>query len=193
MEREMLARTLGSAVLRSAAPITLLLVGSAPGRACSSHRPDRTRSHRDRVTATGWVPPTAGSSTSAPLAGFFGSRLPSLVCRRSTCSVHDSLHTRRTMRFELRTVWPVTHGGALALVDDVDNQFFRDFVREVSEPSSIVTRPADGTYMFGAMRKARPADHSGGLSAAASPWRIVSPPGRSTKTGSLPPIRPHQG
>jgi hypothetical protein len=107
--------------------------------------------------------------------------------------VHDSLHTRRTMRFELRTVWPATRGGDLALVDDVDNQFFRDFVREVSEPPSIVTRPADGTCMFGAMRKARPADHSGELSTAESPSRLVSPPGRSTKTGSLPPIRPDHG
>jgi hypothetical protein len=108
-------------------------------------------------------------------------------------SVHDSLHTRGTMRFELRTVWPATHGGDLALVDDVDNQFFRNSVRKVSEPPSIVTRPADGTDMFGAMRKARPADHSGGLSTAASRSRIVSPPGRSTKTGSLPPIRPDHG
>ena len=54
--------------------------------------------------------------------------------------LHDSLPTRRTMRFELRTVWPATHGGDLALVDDVDDQFFWDFVREVSEPPSIVTR-----------------------------------------------------
>jgi hypothetical protein len=85
MERRMLARTLGPAVVRSAALITLPPVGSAPGRARSSHRPDRTRSHRDGVTATDWMPPTAGSSTSAPGAGFFGSRLSSVVCRRSTC------------------------------------------------------------------------------------------------------------
>ena len=104
--------------------------------------------------------------------------------------VHDSLHTRRNMRFELRTVWPAMHGGDLALVDDVDNQFFRDFVREVSEPPSIVMRSADGTYMFGAIRKARPANHGGGLSTAAGPSRIVSPPGRSTQPGSLPTIRP---
>ena len=57
-----------------------------PGAGAGSHRPDRIRPHRDRVTATGWVPPTAGSSTSDPGAGFFGSRLSPLVCRRSTCS-----------------------------------------------------------------------------------------------------------
>jgi hypothetical protein len=106
---------------------------------------------------------------------------------------HDSLHTGCTMRFELRTVWPATHGSNLALMDDADNQFFRDFVREVNEPPSIVTGPADGTYMFGAMRKAPPAEHRGGLSTAASPSRLVSPPGRSTKTGWLPPIRPDHG
>ena len=86
MERGMLARTLGPAFVGSPALITLPLVGSARGRARGSHRPDRFRPHRDRVTATGWVPPTAGSSTSAPGAGFFGSRLSPLVCRRSTCS-----------------------------------------------------------------------------------------------------------
>ena len=90
------------------------------------------------------------------------------------------------MRFELRTVWPATHGGDLALVrtvwpathgcdlalvDDEDDQFFWDFVREVSESPSNVTRPADGIYMFGAIRKARLADHSGGLSTAARPSR----------------------
>lgn len=107
--------------------------------------------------------------------------------------VHDSLHTRRTLRFELKTVWPARCGVDLALVDDVDNHCFRDFVREVSEPPSIVTRPADGTYMFGAMRKARPADLSGGLSTAVRPSPLVRPPGRSTKTEWLPPIRPDHG
>jgi hypothetical protein len=107
--------------------------------------------------------------------------------------VHDSLHARRTMRLELRTAWPATRGGDLALVADVDHQFFRDFDRKVSEPSSIVTRPAIGTSMTGAMRKARPADHSGELSTAAGLSRLVSPPRHSTKTGPLPPIRPDHG
>ncbi len=118
-------------------------------------------------------------------------RLPSLISRLQEIDmfVHDSLHTRRNMRFELRTVWPAMHGGDLALVDDVDNQSFRDFVREVGEPQSNVMRSADGTYMFGAIRKARPADHRGGLFTNASPSRNVSPLGRSTKQGSLPTIR----
>ena len=59
-------------------------------------------------------------------------QLPSLVSRLEKVDmfVHDSLHTARNMRFELRTVWPAMDAGSLALVDDVDNQAFRDFVRE---------------------------------------------------------------
>ena len=58
--------------------------------------------------------------------------------------VHDSLHTGRNIRFELRTVWPALQRGDLALVDDVDNQAFRDFVREVGDPSrSCCVRQTD--------------------------------------------------
>ena len=88
--------------------------------------------------------------------------------------VHDSLHTGRNMRFELRTVWPAMRRGDLALVDDVDNQSFGDFVREVGGPTSMVLRSADGPFMFGAIRKDRPVDRGGGLSSAGSPSHIVS-------------------
>lgn len=67
--------------------------------------------------------------------------------------VHDSLHTARNMRFELRTVWPAMDRGGLLLVDDVDNQAFRDFVRESGEPRSAVMRSGDGPWMFGVVRK----------------------------------------
>jgi hypothetical protein len=82
-------------------------------------------------------------------------RLPSLISSLGEIDmfVHDSLHTGRNMRFELRTVWPAMHDGDLALVDDVSNQSFRDFVREVGEPPSMVLRSADGPCMFGAIRK----------------------------------------
>jgi hypothetical protein len=82
-------------------------------------------------------------------------RLPSLVSSLGEIDmfVHDSLHTSRNMRFELRTVWPSMHDGDLVLVDDVSNQSFRDFVREVGEPPSMVLRSADGPCMFGAIRK----------------------------------------
>ena len=63
---------------------------------------------------------------------------PALVSclERVDMFVHDSLHTARNMRFELRTVWPAMDPGGLVLVDDVDNRAFRDFVPESGEPPS---------------------------------------------------------
>ena len=93
-------------------------------------------------------------------------QLPSLVSRLENVNlfVHDSLHTARNMRFELRTVWPAMQSGDLALVDDVENQSFRDFVREVNGSPSIVMRSADGPWMFGAMTKERPCPEEWSLS-----------------------------
>jgi hypothetical protein len=150
--------------------------------------PFRPELHKETAVAV----PTECRGRWTYVQGSSRSRLPSLVSdlREIDMFVHDSLHTGRNMRFELRTVWPAMHGGDLALVDDVDNQFFRDFVREAGEPPSKVMRSADGTYMFGAIRKARPADHGAVLSAAAGPSRIVSPPVHSTTPSSLPITRP---
>ena len=150
--------------------------------------PLRPELHKETAAAV----PTACQDRWTYVRGSSRHRLPSLVSslREIDMFVHDSLHTGRNMRFELRTVWPAMHGSDLALVDDVDNQFFRDFVREVGEPPSIVMRSADGTYMFGAIRKACPADHGVGPSTAAGPSPIVSPPWCSTKPGSLRTIRP---
>jgi len=47
-------------------------------------------------------------------------------------------------------------GGDLLLVDDVNNQSFRDFVREVGQSPSMVLRAADGQSLFGAIRKDGP-------------------------------------
>ena len=90
-------------------------------------------------------------------------QLPSLVARLEKVDmfVHDSLHTSRNMRFELKTVWPAMDAGSLALVDDVENQAFRDFAQESGQPSSVVMRSADGPWMFGAMRKDDPGAYSG--------------------------------
>jgi hypothetical protein len=104
-------------------------------------------------------------------------RLPSLVSSLKNVDlfVHDSLHSGRNIRFELRTVWPAMHGGDLALVDDVDNQSFRDFVREAGGPPSVVMRSADGPCMFGAIRKDDPAVDGDRLSPIAGAARMVSP------------------
>ena len=82
-------------------------------------------------------------------------RLPSLVARLGQIElfVHDSLHTGRNMRFEMQTVWPALRGGGIMFVDDVDNQSFADFVRQVGRPPSIVFRSADGPWMSGLVRK----------------------------------------
>ncbi len=95
-------------------------------------------------------------------------QLPSLVSRLGSVNlfVHDSLHTGRNMRFELATIWPAMRIGDLALIDDVDNQSFRDFVRKVDGSQSIVMRSADGPWTFGAIRKNGRAAQGDGRSAS---------------------------
>jgi hypothetical protein len=85
-------------------------------------------------------------------------RLPQLLSRMGQIDmfVHDSLHTARNMSFEMKTVWPALRGGGIMLVDDVYNQAFRDFVREADRQDSMVCRSADGTWMFGVIRKGGP-------------------------------------
>ncbi len=142
--------------------------------------PFRPELHKETAAAV----PTACQDRWTYVRGSSRHRLPSLVSslQRIDMFVHDSLHTGRNMRFELRTVWPAMHTGDLALVDDVDNQSFGDFVREVGGPPSVVLRSADGPCMFGAIRKDGPADHGGGLPTATRPLRVVRP--------NVPNIRP---
>ena len=112
--------------------------------------------HKETAAAV----PTACRDRWTYVRGSSRRRLPSLVSRLGKIDmfVHDSLHTGRNMRFEMRTVWPAMRGGDLLLVDDVNNQSFRDFVREVGEPSSMVLRAADGQSLLGAIRKDGPAE-----------------------------------
>jgi hypothetical protein len=98
--------------------------------------------------------------------------------------VHDSLHTARNMRFELRTVWPAMDRRGLLLVDDVDNQAFRDFVQESGGPPSLVMRSGDGPWMFGVVRKDGATGHVGWLSSRlptspSQPGRVASDVGPS--------------
>jgi hypothetical protein len=113
--------------------------------------PFRPELHRETAAAV----PASCRDRWSYVRGSSRRRLPSLVSRLGEVDlfVHDSLHTGRNMRFELRTVWPAMPRGALALVDDVDNQSFRDFVREVHGPASRVLRSSDGPWMFGVIRK----------------------------------------
>jgi hypothetical protein len=116
--------------------------------------PLRPEIHHETATA---VPPDRRERWTY-VRGSSRRQLPPLVSRLDKVDmfVHDSLHTARNMRFELSTVWPAIEGGGLVLVDDVDNQAFRDFVQESGRPPSIVMRSGDGPWMFGAVRKDDP-------------------------------------
>ncbi len=113
--------------------------------------PMRPELHEETASV---VPPSHRARWSY-IRGSSRGQLPSLVSRLDSVDmfVHDSLHTARNMRFELRTVWPAMDKGGVVLVDDVENQAFRDFVRESGVPPSVVMRSADGPWMFGAARK----------------------------------------
>jgi Methyltransferase domain len=67
--------------------------------------------------------------------------------------IHDSLHTERNMRFEMKTVWTALRGGGLMLVDDVDKAAFRDFVAATKNRESNVYRSGDGPWLFGAIQR----------------------------------------
>jgi hypothetical protein len=141
--------------------------------------PFRPELHKETAAAV----PTSCRDRWTYIRGSSRRQLPSLVSRLKKIDmfVHDSLHTGRNMRFELKTVWPAMHNGDLALVDDVDNQSFRDFVQAVDAPPSIVMRSADGPWMFGAIKKDAPAGSRGRLATATPPSR--------TPNSSVPAFR----
>jgi hypothetical protein len=122
---------------------------------------------------TGAAVPSAFRDRWTYVRGSSRSRLPALVSRLGQVDmfVHDSLHTARNMRFELSTVWPAMDHGGLVLVDDVENQSFRDFVQVSGGPPSAVIRSADGPWMFGVVSKVGPTEqHTDRLSA-----RVATP------------------
>jgi len=82
-------------------------------------------------------------------------RLPDLLAQLGEIDLflHDSLHTSRNMSFEMHQAWSRLRAGGLMLVDDVYNRAFRDFVKDVRPAASEVFRSADGTWMFGVVRK----------------------------------------
>jgi hypothetical protein len=144
--------------------------------------PLRPELHHETASAV----PSACRDRWTYIRGSSRSQLPSLVSRLGKVDmfVHDSLHTARNMRFELRTVWPAMDAGGLVLVDDVDNQAFRDFVRESREPPSVVMRSGDGPWMFGAIRKHGAIGHSDGHSAH-DPTRLTTGRGMAVQPGAF--------
>ena len=133
---------------------------------------------------TGSAVPSTSRDRWTYIRGSSRKQLPPLVSRLEKVDmfVHDSLHTARNMRFELRTVWPAIDQGGLVLVDDVDNQAFRDFVQESGEPPSTVMRSADGPWKFGAVRKDNGTRHGSELSDGV-PTSLPANRGMAHKTG----------
>jgi hypothetical protein len=79
-------------------------------------------------------------------------RLPGLVSQAGQVDlfVHDSLHTKRNLCFELSTVWPALRTGGLAVADDIDHSLgFREFTDQVGPAESIAVRHVTGNGLWG--------------------------------------------
>lgn len=87
------------------------------------------------------------------IAGTSRRRLPRLLGEIAPIGlfVHDSSHTERNMRFELRTAWPAVSGDGGAIVaDDVQQSAaFERFVAAAGPASWYVAGADDGGSMFG--------------------------------------------
>jgi predicted O-methyltransferase YrrM len=68
--------------------------------------------------------------------------------------VHDSMHTRRNVLFELHEVWPHLRPGGVAVVDDVQRSAgFGEFAAATPEAESLVASSDDGVALIGLLRK----------------------------------------
>ena len=90
-----------------------------------------------------------------------GSRrlLPDLLERNTPVDlfVHDSLHTRANMLFEMRLAWAALRPGGLLLVDDVDhNSAFAEFTAGIDAPHGSGVQ-GNRPGVFGAALKPAPA------------------------------------
>ncbi len=68
--------------------------------------------------------------------------------------IHDSLHTRQTMRYEFENAWPFMRSGALLVSDDVEgNSAFVDFVTSRGVEEWFTAPKAGKAGMFGVALK----------------------------------------
>lgn len=82
-------------------------------------------------------------------------RLPSLLSEVGPLQLflHDSLHTRANMTWELETVWRYMQPGGLVLCDDVeDNTAFLDFAAKVGQPFVIAQEDQRGGFIGALLR-----------------------------------------
>jgi hypothetical protein len=92
------------------------------------------------------------------LRGSSRRRLPGLVAHLGGIDlfVHDSMHTARNLRFELRQVWPALPPAGAALIDDVErNSATGEFLRANPETSAVLLPSDDGKALIGCLVKAR--------------------------------------
>jgi hypothetical protein len=72
--------------------------------------------------------------------------------------IHDSLHTRRNMNFELQAAWRVLRPGGIVIADDVEgNDSFSRLLARSPEGSGFVARHEDKRGLFGVALKPRSA------------------------------------
>jgi hypothetical protein len=91
-------------------------------------------------------------------------RLPGVVSnlKQLDLFIHDSLHTRRNLCFELDTAWPAVRAGGVAVVDDIDHSLgFRAFIDRAVPGAWIAARHVTGSGLWGiAIKAAAPSDAS---------------------------------
>jgi hypothetical protein len=64
--------------------------------------------------------------------------------------VHDSLHTRRNLRFELDSAWPLVRPGGVVVVDDIDHNLgFRTFIEQAGARAWFASRKVTGKGLWG--------------------------------------------
>jgi predicted O-methyltransferase YrrM len=70
--------------------------------------------------------------------------------------LHDSMHSRRNMTFEVQTVWPMLKPGGIVLMDDIDrSDSFRSFTDEIgTDHDSLIVSADDGRALIGVIQKA---------------------------------------
>jgi Methyltransferase domain len=92
-------------------------------------------------------------------------RLPSLLKKLGKIDlfIHDSLHSKRNLVFELDSVWPLVRSGGIVVVDDIDaNDGFESFRQDhpdypyfvcESEPVRVDVRRFNNKGLFGIIIK----------------------------------------
>ncbi|MEU9169715.1 class I SAM-dependent methyltransferase [Streptomyces sp. NPDC048420] len=110
---------------------------------------------RDLRAQTGIAVPAHRRSRWSYIEGSSRRRLPGLLRElgRVDMFVHDSLHTARNTRFEMKCVGQVLHPGGMMFVDDIStHQGFADWTRSAPQARALICPSADGEGLFGIVR-----------------------------------------